>query len=157
VVFGGSLAGLAAAASLAERFDEVTIVDADALPLTGHQRSGVPQGRHAHLLIPGGLCALAELLPGIVDELEQHGAHIVDAPEVRFYIAGGRLALSDRSLRICVATRPLLEAVVRLRIRSLPNVNLVDQTVVEGLLTGGDGAGVTGVPVPSPHRHGTSQ
>ena len=98
MVLGAGLAGLAAAAQgLAGQFDRVTIVEGDSLPLVGDQRHGVPQGRLPHLLLPGGLAALAELLPGIVDDLQGYGAHIVDAPDIRFYIAGGRLALSDRA------------------------------------------------------------
>jgi 2-polyprenyl-6-methoxyphenol hydroxylase-like FAD-dependent oxidoreductase len=150
VVLGDSLAGLAVAAVLADRFDEVTIIDRDVLPAAGEHRNGVPQGRHAHVLLPGGLRALAELLPGIVDDLESHGAQIVDAPEVRFYLAGGRLALSDPSLSICGATRPLLEGVVRRRVRGLPNVRAVDRCRADGLVADPDRAQVTGVRVRSP-------
>ena len=149
MVLGGSLAGLTAAAGLAERFDLITIIESDLLPLVGEHRNGVPQDRHAHILLPGGLRSLAELLPGIVDDLQRHGAHIVDAPEIRFYIAGGRLALSDPSLSACIATRPLLEAVVRRRVLDLPNVRVVEQTVAEGLLIDPHGADVTSVKVRS--------
>ena len=105
MVLGGSLAGLTAAAGLAERFDLITIIESDLLPLVGEHRNGVPQDRHAHILLPGGLRSLAELLPGIVDDLQRHGAHIVDAPEIRFYIAGGRLAL-ERPEPQRTASRP---------------------------------------------------
>ena len=159
VVLGGSLAGLTAAASVADRFDMVTIIEADKLPSIGQHRNGVPQDRHAHLLLPGGLRTLAGLLPGIVDDLQRQGAQIVDAPEIRFYIAGGRLALSEPGLKICAATRPLLEAVVRRRVLELPNVRVVEQTVADGLLFDAHGANVTGVQLrsrtdPHPHRHG---
>jgi 2-polyprenyl-6-methoxyphenol hydroxylase-like FAD-dependent oxidoreductase len=156
VVLGGSLAGLTAAATVADRFDMVTIIEADKLPSIGEHRNGVPQDRHAHLLLPGGLRTLAELLPGIVDDLQRQGAHVVDAPEIRFYLAGGRLALSDPGLRICAATRPLLEAVVRRRVLELPNVRVVEQTVADGLLVDAHGVHVTGVQLrsrtdPNPH------
>lgn len=150
VVLGGSLAGLIAAASVADRFDMVTIIEADELPSIGRHRNGVPQDRHAHLLLPGGLRTLAGLLPGIVDDLQRQGAHIVDAPEIRFYIAGGRLALSEPGLKICAATRPLLEAVVRRRVLELSNVRVVEQTVADGLLLDAHGANVTGVQLRSP-------
>ena len=156
MVLGGSLAGLTAAASVADRFDMVTIIEADKLPSIGQHRSGVPQDRHAHLLLPGGLRTLAGLLPGVVDDLQRQGAHIVDAPEIRFYIAGGRLALSDPGLKICAATRPLLEAVVRRRVLELPNVRVVEQTMADGLLFDAHGAHVTGVqlrPRTDPHPH----
>ena len=54
VVLGGSLAGLAGAAVLAQRFERVTVVERDGLPRTGRQQKGVPQGRHVHVLLPGG-------------------------------------------------------------------------------------------------------
>jgi 2-polyprenyl-6-methoxyphenol hydroxylase-like FAD-dependent oxidoreductase len=150
VVLGGSLAGLAVAVVLAERFDTVTIIDRDVLPPVGEHRNGVPQGRHTHLLLPGGVRALAELLPGVVDDLESHGAQIIDAPEVRFYLAGGRLALSDPSLSICGATRPLLEGVVRRRVRGLPNVCTVERSRADRLVADPDRSQVTGVRVRSP-------
>ena len=40
VVLGGSLAGLAAAAVLAQRFERVTIVERDELPQIGQNRKG---------------------------------------------------------------------------------------------------------------------
>ena len=54
---------------LADHFDRVTILDRDELPIDGIPRRGVPQGRHAHALLAGGLREIAELFPGIVDEL----------------------------------------------------------------------------------------
>ena len=51
VVLGGSLAGLCAARVLADHFDEVTVVERDALPDVATQRAGVPQGRHVHAML----------------------------------------------------------------------------------------------------------
>jgi len=64
VVLGASLAGLAAAAALAERFHRVTVVERDTLPRSGELRKGVPQGRRVHILLPAGSVGLAELPPG---------------------------------------------------------------------------------------------
>lgn len=64
IVVGASLAGLATAAALADRFDRVTVIDRDALPVDGQPRTGVAQGRHGHILLPSGLRALATLFPG---------------------------------------------------------------------------------------------
>jgi 2-polyprenyl-6-methoxyphenol hydroxylase-like FAD-dependent oxidoreductase len=116
---GASLAGLAAAAALAERFHRVTIVERDALQPEGHRR-GVPQGRHVHVLLPAGRVGLAELLPGVVDDLRSRDASVIDTTEVRFHIAGGSLLLDDDDLDIVSATRPLLESVVRDRVRARP-------------------------------------
>jgi hypothetical protein len=54
VVLGASLAGLLAARVLADTYERVTVVDRDALPSNPENRRGVLQGRHAHVLLPGG-------------------------------------------------------------------------------------------------------
>jgi 2-polyprenyl-6-methoxyphenol hydroxylase-like FAD-dependent oxidoreductase len=64
VVLGASMAGLAAAAALAERFHRVTIVERDTLPRADAYRRGVPEGRHLHILLPAGRVGLAELSLG---------------------------------------------------------------------------------------------
>ena len=103
VVLGGSLAGLASAAVLAQRFERVTIVERDGRPETGRHRKGVPQGKHVHVLLPAGLRSLAELFPGIVADLRERGAHVFDARALRFNIAGGSLLLDG--FRRAVARR----------------------------------------------------
>ena len=77
VVLGGSLAGLAAAAALAERFDRVTIVERDTLPQSGNA-AGHPPRRHVHILLPAGLVGLSELLPGIVEDLRARDARVMN-------------------------------------------------------------------------------
>ena len=144
VVLGASLAGLAAAAALAERFHRVTIVERDALQPEGHRR-GVPQGRHVHVLLPAGRVGLAELLPGVVDDLRSRDARVIDTTEVRFHIAGGSLLLDDDDLDIVSATRPLLESVVRDRVRARPGVRFLEGQDARGLVTTPDRSRVTGV------------
>ena len=65
VVLGAGLGGLAAARVLADRFDEVTVVERDVVPGGGRGRRGVPQGRHVHGLQSGGLRRIEELFPGL--------------------------------------------------------------------------------------------
>ncbi|MGW4344513.1 NAD(P)/FAD-dependent oxidoreductase [Streptomyces sp. NPDC004690] len=64
VVVGAGLAGLLAAAALSRAVDEVVVLDRDDLPDGPGHRKGLPQGRHAHLLMAGGLAAMEEALPG---------------------------------------------------------------------------------------------
>ncbi len=53
VVLGAGMAGLLAARVLADAYRRVTVIDRDRL--TGLEpRRGVPQGRHAHILVPAG-------------------------------------------------------------------------------------------------------
>jgi 2-polyprenyl-6-methoxyphenol hydroxylase-like FAD-dependent oxidoreductase len=145
IVLGASLAGLAAGAALADRFHEVTIVDRDVVPQSGEQRDGVPQGRHAHLLLPAGGAALSELLPGVDDDLRRRDAHVIDATELRFRIADGCLLVDDPGLEILGATRPLLESIVRERVRDLAGVRFRAEQDAVDLLTTPDRSQVTGV------------
>jgi 2-polyprenyl-6-methoxyphenol hydroxylase-like FAD-dependent oxidoreductase len=145
VVLGGSLAGLAGAAVLAPRFERVTIVERDRLPQTGQHRKGVPQGRHVHVLLPAGLRGLAELFPGVLDDLRARGAHVFDARALRFNIAGRSLLLEDADLEFIAATRALLEGIACERVRSLNNVRFAEGCDACGLTTTPDRSRVTGV------------
>ena len=50
-VVGGSLAGMLAARVLSDHFDTVTQLERDRFPETPAARKGLPQGRHAHVLL----------------------------------------------------------------------------------------------------------
>jgi hypothetical protein len=64
VVIGSSIGGLLAARALADFFTQVTLLERDLLPSEPENRRGVPQGRHAHGLLPTGLNALEGFFPG---------------------------------------------------------------------------------------------
>ena len=145
VVLGGSLSGLASAAVLAQRFERVTVVERDRLLPTGRYRKGVPQGRHVHVLQPAGLQGLAELFPGILDELRARGAHVFGARALRFNLRGGSLRLENVELEFLAATRLLLEGVACERVRSLANVRFADGCDACGLTATPDRSRVTGV------------
>ena len=85
VVLGAGMAGLLAARVLADAYERVTVVERDPLPETLSNRKGVPQGRHAHLLVPRGAQILGELFPGLLDDLAAGGAPVIgDYAELRF-------------------------------------------------------------------------
>jgi 2-polyprenyl-6-methoxyphenol hydroxylase-like FAD-dependent oxidoreductase len=158
VVLGASFAGLVHTASLATRFDRVTLVDRDTLPREADHRGGVPQGPHVHLLVPGGVARLESLLPGAVDEIAARGGHVIAAPEWRFNMGGARLPLDDATLQVAGATRPLLEALVRDRVLAMDRVELLEGWSARELTTTGDRERVTGVQVRSqtdPDEHVT--
>ena len=69
VVLGASMAGLLAARVLSDAYERVTVVERDALPTKPDRRRGVPQGRHAHVLVPRGTQILDELFPGLLGDL----------------------------------------------------------------------------------------
>src|SRR6266849_9922146 len=80
VVIGASMAGLLAARVLSDHFSEVEIVERDRLPDGPEFRNGVPQSRHAHVLLRAGLDALDRLFPGFAAELEGAGAVPIEPP-----------------------------------------------------------------------------
>ena len=58
VIVGSGIAGLSAARAVSDRFRQVVILDRDELPNDATPRPGVPQGKHPHNLLAGGLKAL---------------------------------------------------------------------------------------------------
>jgi 2-polyprenyl-6-methoxyphenol hydroxylase-like FAD-dependent oxidoreductase len=154
VVLGGSLAGLLAARVLADAYDRVTVVERDPLPMTAENRKGVPQGRHAHVLLAQGAQILDGLFPGLLDDLAAGGAPVIrDLGEFRFSPGGHRLRLEGHPQEAITyqASRPYLESQVRARVRALPTVEIVDRCDVVGLVTTVARDRVTGVRI----LHGT--
>ena len=148
VVIGGSMAGLLAARSLAEAYERVTVIERDALPVGLEGRRAVPQGRHAHALLPHGQACLDALLPGFSAELAAAGAPTCAAlEEMRFVIGGHQLARASTGASSTLASRPFIEGHVRRRIRELPRVTLIDRCDALGLTTGRHGERITGVRV----------
>ena len=112
IVIGGGVAGLLAARVLAER-GPVTVVERD----TGSgARRGVPQGRHLHGLLDRGRRIVEELHPGFTDDLVAAGALTAEPlVDTRWYLHGRRLHPTDTGLRSVLASRPLIEDVLRHR------------------------------------------
>src|SRR3954470_19056678 len=113
VVVGGSMAGLLTARVLSDRVDHVSIVERDALPETAADRKGVPQGRHAHGLLPAGERVLRDLFPGLVDELVAGGAQRVRSADGRWWQASGYRIAAPNPAAAPVLSRPFLAAGVR--------------------------------------------
>src|SRR5262249_49936535 len=74
IVIGASMGGLLAARVLADFYNQVTVVERDALPDEYEPRKGVPQGRHAHGLLSRGREVLEQLFPGFTEEMVSQGA-----------------------------------------------------------------------------------
>jgi 2-polyprenyl-6-methoxyphenol hydroxylase-like FAD-dependent oxidoreductase len=128
------MAGLLTARVVSEFYESVTLVERDVLPTDSAQRRGVPQGRHLHLLLSKGAQTLAELFPGVLDDIAADGATAFDDGDlsaVRFGIGGHELNRSGKladpaSMAVHLASRPLLESHVRQRVRAIDNVTLMD-------------------------------
>ena len=124
VVIGASMAGLLAARVLADRFGQVTVVDRDDLPDGADSRKGVPQGRHAHGLLASGELVLRDLFPGLMEDLVTAGAQRVTVSQAQWWQYGG-YRVGCPAPEGTFLSRPFLEAGVRQRVLSLPNVTLV--------------------------------
>ncbi|MDQ4098442.1 MAG: tryptophan 7-halogenase, partial [Actinomycetota bacterium] len=146
VVVGASMAGLSTAAVLASRFGEVVLVDRDALGDEPRDRRGVPQGRHAHGLLPAGLQRIEGWFPGFTEDLVNDGAHLCDmGNEILWYQGDGPRVRFRSDLYAPVCSRALIEHHLRRRVLALPNVRLRSGLGATGLTSTADGRTVTGV------------
>jgi 2-polyprenyl-6-methoxyphenol hydroxylase-like FAD-dependent oxidoreductase len=148
LVIGGSMSGLLAARVLADYFDTVTIIDRDVFPVTPDHRKGVPQSYHAHGLLATGRYIIQQLFPTIMNDLRADGAlpasNIVPLAIVS---PKGLLPLPKEPREVISFSRPLLEWHVRDHVSKRPEVRIITNTDVTGLLSTQDCTRVTGVQV----------
>jgi 2-polyprenyl-6-methoxyphenol hydroxylase-like FAD-dependent oxidoreductase len=146
IVIGASMSGLLAARALADYYQQVIVLEHDSFPNPGNPRKGVPQDRHAHALLSKGREILEQLFPGIIQELKAQGALSVDSlQQIRWFTDGGYFPKSLSDLKTLLVSRPLLEAQVRKRLLSLPNIRVIENSHVLGLLTNPDQTRIVGV------------
>jgi 2-polyprenyl-6-methoxyphenol hydroxylase-like FAD-dependent oxidoreductase len=115
IVVGAGIAGLSAAAALADYFDEVIVLENDVLPEHAAPRAGTPQSKHGHALLAGGQRFLSALLPGFERDLEQAGAIPFRVSTDYRLEPAGTEPLPQRDLGFIVfgMSRPLIEWVRR--------------------------------------------
>jgi 2-polyprenyl-6-methoxyphenol hydroxylase-like FAD-dependent oxidoreductase len=77
-----------ASRALSAHFRSVTLLDRDEEPAQAVPRSGVPQGRHIHVVLPGGVRALDRLFPGRLPELVRAGSQPFDYGQSQFHMYG---------------------------------------------------------------------
>lgn len=153
VVLGSGIAGLVSARILSDYFEHVTIIEKDPEPRSPGFRPGIPQGRHFHALIPGGLDIMAKLLPGLKEDLRAAGSLLPEPGQFYFYLPEGKSYVQGRYQPDIprgpwveppyVQTRGLLEHCVRARVCALGNVETrYDTTVKQVISHQGDVVGV---------------
>ncbi|SEU36441.1 FAD-dependent oxidoreductase [Stigmatella erecta] len=134
-VIGGGMAGLLAAHVLAEHFEHVVLIDRDEFPTAPEPRVGVPQARHAHLLLTRGRKLLEEIFPGLTAELTAAGAWPVDVTK-DFVLHNLGYAMpqvaSQGQLQTLTLSRDLLEWAVRRRLN--PKISFQTGYAVESLV-----------------------
>jgi 2-polyprenyl-6-methoxyphenol hydroxylase-like FAD-dependent oxidoreductase len=148
IVLGGSMAGLGMARALVNHFDRVTLVERDELPIGTAHRKGVPQGQHAHGLLPSGYRILADYFPKMMDELVADGAIRGDLTgDFLWYQYGAWKLRANSGLEAIVVSRPHLERKVRERVIGLPTLTLLQGHVGEEPLFDIGAGRVTGLRV----------
>ncbi|MDO5754533.1 FAD-dependent monooxygenase [Arthrobacter sp.] len=133
VILGASFAGLFAAVACAGAGRRVILLERDRLPVRPAPRPGVPQGNQPHVFLHRGMLALEELLPGVGAELESLGAIAIDTGDLAWLAETGWSDYGRKAYTVLSVTRPLLEDVVRRRVRALPGIEIRDGVRVVGL------------------------
>jgi 2-polyprenyl-6-methoxyphenol hydroxylase-like FAD-dependent oxidoreductase len=147
VVVGAGMGGLAAARALADHFEQVVVLERDALPSDAGHRAGTPQSRHLHVLLAGGLRALNELFPGFEQDLVQAGAvPLRVTTDMRLELPGFHPFPSiDLGWTTYSMSRPLLERVVRKCSENDPRITLHAGCRVREFVASADHSNVTAV------------
>ena len=147
VVIGAGMSGLTAAGALANRFDQIVVLERDTLPSEPTFRAGTPQARHVHGLLLSGQRALSELFPGFEQDLARAGAVPLRAGlDVRVERPGyDPFPQRDLGWSGYAASRPTIERAVRRRVESHPNTMLRQRCRVTEVMASPDGTVVTGV------------
>lgn len=141
IVMGSGMAGLVSAIVLSEFFDQVLVLEKDSKPGAPGFRPGIPQGRHFHALIPGGLEIMEALLPGLKQQLREAGSILPGPTEFYFYQPKGKSYQQGRydpnvpdledHKSAYIQTRGLLEFVVRSRVSEISNIEFRYDTIVK--------------------------
>ena len=143
IVLGIGTAGLVSARVLSEHFDRVMVYEKDPDPQGPGFRNGIPQGRHFHALIPGGLVIMAELFPGLQEDLKTAGSILPKPDEFYFYTPIGKsYAIGafvpepppDTGAQVFfLQTRGLLEYTIRSHVDRIDNVEFVCDAAIKDL------------------------
>jgi 2-polyprenyl-6-methoxyphenol hydroxylase-like FAD-dependent oxidoreductase len=140
------MAGLAAARVLSDHFHEVVLVEQDPFENVVEHRRGVPQSRHAHGLLTSGRHTLERFFPGLLEEIMSVGAvKCCLTRDAHWCFNGGEHVRFESNLEGVLVSRPLIEGIVRERVRMIPNAHLHDGCQVERLTTTSDSNCVTGI------------
>jgi len=146
VVIGAGMGGLSAARVLADHFEQVLVIENDALPAEAAPRAGTPQCKQVHGLLMGGLQALESLFPGYEQASLQAGAVPIQmSSEFRFEPPGyDPFPQRDLGVRILCMTRPLIEATARKKAVLRGNISLRECCKAQEILVS-EAGDVTGV------------
>jgi 2-polyprenyl-6-methoxyphenol hydroxylase-like FAD-dependent oxidoreductase len=153
IVIGGSMAGLLAARVLSDHFERVTVLDRDQVTHETDYRSGVPQGRHLHVLLLRGREILNHLFPGLESDCDAADVPLLDlAEDLELATWAGQFPRYRCGYSVRSSSRAWLESKIRNYVKQLPGVELLAQTEALGLHANSQKL-ITGVHV----RHGNTR
>lgn len=148
VIVGGSVAGIATAKVLSERFDRVIVLEQDSQHDRREGRPGAAQGHHLHHLLIAGQQEAERIFPGIVDDMVREGAFKVDmARNYQLRLAGSWKKRCDSDIEIVCAGRPLIEWCLRRRLDDVSNIDFRYETEMQDLVYDAQHNAVIGVAV----------
>jgi flavin-dependent dehydrogenase len=138
IIIGGSLAAFTCARVLGAHCQRVIVVDRDDAPGDDGARPGVPQARHAHVILDRGRRELEHCVPGFGREITARGARLLD-PGLELATLGNttwmpRVATDSRML---CASRDLTDATARALVSGLAHVELRTRSEVSALRLAG--------------------
>jgi 2-polyprenyl-6-methoxyphenol hydroxylase-like FAD-dependent oxidoreductase len=145
VIIGGGIGGLATALALKRSGREVVIIERDAEPpdiapdaaFDAWARPGVPQFKHAHILLSRVHTLLRDHHPELLAEIRQAGLELSELPEVlpAAHQESYQPEPGDGDLLHLWGRRPTFEYVLRRHVGRLPAVSFVHGARVIGLVT----------------------
>jgi 2-polyprenyl-6-methoxyphenol hydroxylase-like FAD-dependent oxidoreductase len=144
IVIGGSVTGLLVARVLSDYFNQVVLIEQDKLSDQPESRKGQPQANHLHALLATGKEILAHYFPDLIEALEEGGAILADMSQAaRWHISGGYRLQYESGMTAILMSRPFLEYEIRRRVRKLPNITVLDESIVEDLIATPQGGSKT--------------
>ncbi|MCB1685079.1 MAG: FAD-dependent oxidoreductase [Pseudomonadales bacterium] len=159
VVVGCGISGMCTALALAKRGLSVKVIERDTPPPEGDAdkaffewpRRGATQFRHPHAFL-GLMCnILEENYPDLLEEFYAAGARRVNytdllSPELEPQY---RPEAGDEKLWMLMCRRATIETVLRRYVESIPNIEVINQLTIDGVITErrGDQLAVAGLKV----------
>jgi 2-polyprenyl-6-methoxyphenol hydroxylase-like FAD-dependent oxidoreductase len=144
-IIGAGIGGLATALALKDSDAEVVILERDPPPpdipperaFEDWQRPGVPQFRHAHIMLARLQTTLRDHYPALLQELLDAGLELSTVEQVLppTKYSGIKPEPEDRDLLHLWGRRPTFEYVIRKHVDKLPYVRFIHGAKVTGLLT----------------------
>ncbi|MGH2509250.1 MAG: NAD(P)/FAD-dependent oxidoreductase, partial [Ktedonobacteraceae bacterium] len=148
VVIGCGIAGILAARVLSKHFEQVTVLDRDVLPDSGQPRKGAPQTFHNHVMLKGGELVISKLFPDFYEQLNASGeVPVIDSADINWFHYGAWRMRIRTNISKTLMTRSYFEWKVRCRLQECPNVKIVQECSVTGLLTDQTKQRISGVQV----------